>query len=76
MIIILFFPITLIVISLLWVWVTLWINSYILPYVWFDSTSNISLPAWMLIATLLLLIYFTIFTKNLESNKFKDYRNK
>lgn len=76
MALILFLPIAWIIITLLWVWITLWINSYIIPYMWFDQSSNISIWVWMLIATLLVMIYFTLFTKNFESEKFKDYRNK
>lgn len=75
MLILLLIPITFVMVWLLWVWITLWFNDVILPLLWWNEDDFISLWTGMIFATIALVIYFFLFTKTLESKKFKDYRD-
>lgn len=74
MLIWLLIPLIFAILWILTIIITLWFNSYIFPYFWTNIEMN--LLTWFFISVLLILIYYIFFTKNLESDKFRDFLNK
>lgn len=66
-------PLILVLVWIVWVWITSITNSVIIPLLELPSSSNISLQNWIVIWIIILIFYYIIFTKKIEWDKFKDY---
>lgn len=60
----------------LWLVITYSINEYLIPLLNLSTDYTMTLQFWCLIALVCLILWFAIFSKKLESEKFKDYLNK
>lgn len=68
-----FIPILIAYVMVLWIIISVLINTYLIPILGFDETSNISIGWWVVIVIIISCLYFMIFTKKVESKKFKKY---
>jgi uncharacterized RDD family membrane protein YckC len=58
---------------LVWVSITFSRNSFLVPFFSIPVSNNISIQTWVIIGVILVILYFLFFTKNFESEKFKEY---
>ena len=67
-------PLVIFAIWLIWFSITFFYNTIIIPALSLPESYNISIDKWIIIAIVLIIIYYLFFTKKIEWEKFKIHR--